>query len=76
MDSKEICVMGAQKKEWWSRPEPDGEDLGKGVECDSNHSFIQPSLLNISWARYGVRHKGYKGDLRVVSIFKDAYIIC
>ena len=61
--------MGAQINEWLSRPMPDKEDFVKGVEFDSNHSFIQPSLLNIYWARHGVRHKGSKDEPHGVSIF-------
>lgn len=73
MDIKETNVMGAQIKEWLSRLEPDGEDFVKGLESDSNHSFIQPSLLNIYWAKHhGVRHMGHKEDHHVVSIVKDS----
>lgn len=73
MDIKETNVMGAQKKEWLSRLEPDGEDFVKGAESDSNHSFIQPSLLNIYWAKHGVINKGRKDEQHVVSIVKDSY---
>lgn len=72
MDIKKANVTGAQKKEWLSRLEPDGEDFGKGVESDSNHLFIQPSLLNIYWAKHGVRNKGCKDEHHVVSIVKDS----
>lgn len=64
--------MGAQIKEWLSRLKPDGEDFVKGLESDSNHSFIQPSLLNIYWAKHGVRRMGHKEDQHVVSIVKDS----
>ena len=72
MDIKETNVMGAQIKEWLSRPEPDEEDFVKGVESDSNHSFIQPSLRNIYWAKSGVRHMGHKDEQHVVLIGKDS----